>query len=162
MTVQTLTLAPGQTLGVISDTHGLLRPEAVAALAGSQLILHGGDIGKPAVLDELAKLAPVVAVRGNVDHDDWAQRIPLTRDLVINGQRLHLLHNIGELDADAARGSQVLVFGHSHKPRNERVDGILHFNPGSAGPRRFRLPVCVGRLWLEADHLQGEIITLQA
>lgn len=148
-------------IGVISDTHGLVRQEALSALEGSELILHGGDVGKAAVLEALAAIAPVVAVRGNVDCDAWAEKLPWFETLVpAAGLRIHLLHNIADLEPAEKSRSDVVVFGHSHKPRNEVEDGVLFFNPGSAGPRRFRLPVTVGRLWVDGDQVQGEIISL--
>ncbi len=145
-------------IGVISDTHGLLRPQAVAALAGSDLILHAGDIGDPSVLDELRRIAPLVAVRGNVDVGEWAQSVPETQDREIGGIRIHLLHNIGHLAPAVA--ADVVVFGHSHQPMNERRNGRLYFNPGSAGPRRFRLPIALGCLRIEGSDVSGEILEL--
>ena len=149
-------------IGVISDTHGLIRPEALAALQGSDLILHGGDIGKPEVLDALAEIAPTVAIRGNVDKGAWAEPIPWTRTLDLNGKQVHLLHNISDLQKSAESGSDfdAVIFGHSHKARNEEHNGMLYFNPGSAGPRRFKLPVTVGRLHLINGTLKGEILEL--
>ncbi|MAL98103.1 MAG: YfcE family phosphodiesterase [Alteromonadaceae bacterium] len=148
------------TVGVISDTHGLMRPEALAALDGSDLILHGGDIGKPAVLDALREVAPVEAIRGNVDTGDWAQVVPWRRNLELAGMSVHLLHNIAELEPRDVESLDAVVFGHSHKPRNETLGGVLYFNPGSAGPRRFKLPVTVGKLYLRRGHLAGEIVAL--
>lgn len=148
-------------IGVISDTHGLLRPEALSVLQGSDLILHGGDVGKAEVLETLAAIAPVIAVRGNVDRDAWAEKLPRFETLEpASGLRIHLLHNIADLEPVAKSRCDVIVFGHSHKPRNEVEEGVLFFNPGSAGPRRFRLPVTVGRLWVDGDQVRGEIIPL--
>lgn len=152
---------PGNRLiGIISDTHGLVRPEALEALAGCDLILHGGDIGKPDVLDALEAIAPVIAIRGNVDREAWADPIPLTRTLDLAGNRIHLLHNIADLPKNAAKDFDVIVFGHSHKARCEQVGATLYFNPGSAGPRRFKLPVTLGRLRLIEGELVPEIIDL--
>lgn len=146
-------------IGIISDTHGLLRPEAVSALAGSDRILHAGDIGKPQILDALSEIAPVVAIRGNVD--TWATELPDERTLEVAGRRLHLLHDIKRLAFEpAARGIDVVVAGHSHQPLIRRDDGVLYLNPGSAGPRRFALPVAVARLVVSAQGVQAEIIRL--
>ena len=148
-------------VGVLSDTHGLLRPEAVEALRGSDLILHAGDIGSPAVLEALAAVAPVQAVRGNNDVEPWALSVPETRTLELAGHRLHLLHDAKQLALDPLRaGIAVLIAGHSHKPLCERREGVLHLNPGSAGPRRFSLPVSVARLELRADGVEAELIML--
>ncbi len=138
---------PALLIGVISDTHGLLRPEAVAVLAGSDMILHAGDIGSPEVLQGLRAIAPVHAVRGNVDTGPWADRLP-TSDAVAAGDSLiYLLHDLSGLDLDPrAAGIACVVSGHSHRPAIREKDGVLFVNPGSAGPRRFRLPVAVARL----------------
>jgi len=134
-------------IGLISDTHGLMRPQALTALQGAELIIHGGDIGKPAILDQLRRLAPVVAVRGNNDTSDWAAGIPETQTLEINGLRLHVLHDVKELAADPiATGCQVVISGHSHRPSIQFREGVLFVNPGSAGPRRFTLPISVALL----------------
>ncbi len=134
-------------LGVISDTHGLLRPEALAALAGVDRILHAGDVGAPEVLDLLGRIAPVEVVRGNVDQGAWAELLPATTTVEIEGKFLYLLHDLGQLDLDPrAAGLSAVVYGHSHKPKVETHDGVLYLNPGSAGPRRFHLPVAVARL----------------
>src|SRR5205085_2838412 len=137
----------GKIVGVISDTHGLLRPEAVAALQGSDYIIHAGDVGDPEILSELAKLAPVTAVRGNVDRDKWARDLPETNVLQVGATAIFVLHDVGQLDLDprVSRFAAV-IFGHSHRPTQEMRDGVLFFNPGAAGPRRFTLPVTVGRL----------------
>jgi putative phosphoesterase len=148
-------------VGVISDTHGLLRPEAVAALRGSDIIIHAGDVGSPEVLDRLGALAPVRAVRGNVDTHSWARRLPETEAVQVGDLRLWVLHDISELDLDpAAAGFAAVVFGHSHKPSIEMRGGALYFNPGSAGPRRFKLPVTVGRLRVAAGGIRPEIVAL--
>lgn len=147
------------TVGVISDTHGLLRPEAVEALRGVAHILHAGDVGTPEILEELRKIAPVTAVRGNVDRGEWAHRLPLTEAIEFEGVSIYLLHTLDELDLKPeAAGFGVVVYGHSHKPRLEMKRGVLYFNPGSAGPRRFKLPVTVGRLLLEHGRVHGEIL----
>jgi uncharacterized protein len=134
-------------IGVISDTHGLLRPEALAALRGSDYIIHAGDIGDPVILTELAKIAPVTAIRGNVDRESWAKQIPATNVLEVQGVSIYILHNLAELDLKPeAAGFSVVVYGHSHVAQQEIKNGVLYFNPGSAGPRRFRLAVTIGRL----------------
>ncbi len=136
-------------VGVISDTHGLLRPEALSALAGSCHILHAGDIGDAAVLEELGRLAPVTAVRGNNDKGPWADKLRETELLEIAGTRIYVIHDLAQLDIDpAAEGIGVVIAGHSHKPAQRMEGGVLYLNPGSAGPRRFNLPVTVARLAL--------------
>lgn len=149
-------------VGVISDTHGLLRPEAVAALQGSDYIIHAGDIGDPKILDKLAAIAPLTAVRGNVDHGAWAQKLPATNVLEIGEVSIFVLHSLQELDLkpDAAKFAAV-VNGHSHIPKQEWMNGVLYFNPGSAGPRRFRLPVSVGRLTIEDGEIDAKILLLE-
>jgi putative phosphoesterase len=150
------------TVGVISDTHGLLRPEAVAALQGSDYIIHAGDIGDPQILDRLAEIAPVTAVRGNVDHGAWAQKIPATNVLEIGEVSIYVLHILQELalKPEAAK-FEVVVYGHSHMPKQESKNGVLYFNPGSAGPRRFRLSVSVGRLIIEGGRVDAKILSLE-
>jgi uncharacterized protein len=149
-------------IGVISDTHGLLRPEAVAALRGSDLIIHAGDVGTPEIIDELEKTAPIFTVRGNVDRGSWAVRLPATELVNVGGLSLFVLHDIAELDRDpAAAGFAAVVYGHSHVPKIERRDGVLYLNPGSAGPRRFDLPVSVGRLSMANGKLRSELVYLQ-
>jgi len=148
-------------IGVISDTHGLLRPEALAALQGAQHIIHGGDIGAPEVLAALAEIAPLTAVRGNNDKGAWAARIPDTAVFEAEGVSIYVLHDVAELDLDpAAAGFGVVIAGHSHKPSQDQRNGVLFFNPGSAGPRRFRLPICVGRLHVENGTARAELVTL--
>ena len=148
-------------LGVISDTHGLLRPEAIAALRGVQLIVHAGDIGTPEVLVGLRRLAPVVAVRGNNDHGEWARGIPLTEVVRAGTTQLYLLHDLNDLDLDpVAAGFAAVIAGHSHRPSAEVRGGVLYLNPGSAGPRRFTLPVAVARLRLGSVGLEHEIVRL--
>jgi uncharacterized protein len=150
------------TVGVISDTHGLLRPEAVAALTGVERIIHAGDIGERAVLDTLGRLAPVSAVRGNNDRGGWARDIPETEVVEIGGVAVYVLHDLHELDLDPrAAGFAAVIAGHSHQPRQEVRDGVLYFNPGSAGPRRFRLPVSLGRLTIERGRVTGTLTTLE-
>ena len=148
-------------IGVISDTHGLLRPEAIAALRGSELILHAGDVGLPEVLEALRRIAPVVAVRGNVDVDAWARRLPATEMVEAGDKTFYILHRIADLDLKP-RSARVdaVVFGHSHQPGIEWRDGVLYFNPGSAGPRRFSLPVTLGKIEIVEGKLRPEIISL--
>jgi uncharacterized protein len=150
------------TIGLISDTHGLLRPEVIQPLGGCQLILHAGDIGAPDVISELQRLAPVVAVRGNVDRDRWANRFPLTQAVEVAGTHVYVLHDVGELDLDPrTAGFQVVVFGHSHRPETIRRNGVLYVNPGSAGPRRFKLPVALAKLHLDNAEPRVEMIELK-
>jgi uncharacterized protein len=150
------------TLGVISDTHGLLRPEAVEALRGSDRILHAGDIGAPEILEALAKIAPVTAIRGNVDVAPWARALPETEIIEAGGVSIYILHDLGQLDLKPeAAGFRVVVYGHSHQAKMEEKNGVLYFNPGSAGPRRFRLPVSVGRLTIAAGKVQAELVELE-
>jgi len=131
-------------LGLISDTHGLLRPEAVAALAGSDLIIHAGDVGAPEILDRLRAVAPVVVVRGNIDAGDWANGLPETAVVQAGAVSIFVLHDLNELKIDpSAEGYRMVVSGHSHKPSQAERDGVLYLNPGSAGPRRFKLPITV-------------------
>lgn len=134
-------------VGLISDTHGLLRPEAVALLRGSDFIIHAGDVGNPRILLELAALAPVTAVRGNVDGGDWATALPEAAALTVGPATLYVIHRIEDLALDpAAAGFQAVVYGHSHRPGRYEKDRVLYVNPGSAGPRRFSLPIGLGRL----------------
>ena len=152
----------GKIVGVISDTHGLLRPEALAALQGSDYIIHAGDIDDPAILKKLAEIAPVTAVRGNVDRGAWAKKIPETNVLEIDGLDIYVLHDLNQLDLrPEAAGFAAVISGHSHVPKQEMKNGVLYFNPGSAGPRRFKLPVSVGRLLVEASKVRGEILQIQ-
>lgn len=149
-------------LGVISDTHGLLRPEAVEALRGSDMIVHAGDVGSSDVLRALAELAPVIAVRGNNDHGPWAEELPLTDAFELGRASIYVIHDVKELDVDprAARHS-VVIAGHSHRPLAETRDGVLFFNPGSAGPRRFKLPISVGHIVIEGSRVTGLLETLE-
>ena len=149
-------------VGVISDTHGLLRPEALAALRGVDHILHAGDIGAVEILDRLREIAPVSAVRGNVDRDAWAAALPETEVVDVVGVSIYVLHDIGRLNLKPrAAGFRVVVYGHSHRPKIEQKNGVIYFNPGSAGPRRFQLPVSVGRLVIGDDVVSAELIDLE-
>ena len=148
-------------LGVISDTHGLLRPEAVEALRGAQHVIHAGDVGSPEILKKLATIAPVTAVRGNVDKDPWAQQLPETQVLETGGISIYLVHNLTQLDVKPeAAGFRVVISGHSHIPKQEVRNGVLYFNPGSAGPRRFKGPVSVGRLSIDGAEVSAELVML--
>jgi uncharacterized protein len=129
-------------IGVISDTHGLLRPEAEQRLAGVDHIIHAGDIGRPEIITSLCRIAPVTAIRGNIDTADWAEAYPATTTVALGGRSIHVVHNVHDVARDPrASGIDIVISGHSHKPRIETVDGVLYLNPGSAGPRRFSLPV---------------------
>jgi uncharacterized protein len=148
-------------IGVISDTHGLLRPEAVAALTGVELIIHAGDIGNPEILPALERLAPVYAVRGNTDREGWAGKLPLTRVVEVDGVHFYVLHELFTLDLNpAVAGLAAVIYGHSHSPHLERRDGVLYLNPGSAGPRRFTLPVTLALVKVGENGLQAELIDL--
>jgi putative phosphoesterase len=149
-------------VGVISDTHGLLRPQALDALRGSALIIHAGDVGSPDVLDALRLLAPVFAVRGNVDKGAWAEQLPETEMVQVDAHLLYVLHILDELDLHPpTAGFRAVISGHTHQPKMETKDGVLYFNPGSAGPRRFNLPISVGRLVVADGNLRGEIVHLE-
>jgi putative phosphoesterase len=150
-----------KTVGLISDTHGLLRDEAVQALEGSELIIHAGDVGKPEILDALKSVAPVVAVRGNIDQGAWALKLPLTATVEAGPATIYVLHDVHQLDP-AAAGFQIVVSGHSHKPSRTERAGVLYVNPGSAGPRRFQLPVTVARVNLEQEPWNVEFIELSS
>jgi uncharacterized protein len=148
-------------VGVISDTHGLLRPQALEALRGSDLIIHAGDVGRPEVLEPLRALAPLHVVRGNVDTGAWARALPEIARIDVGGRLIYLLHNIADLDLDPpAAGFAAVIYGHSHKPSIETRDGVLWLNPGSAGPRRFDLPISLARLRVEERELIPELVTL--
>ncbi len=148
-------------IGVISDTHGLLRPEALAALRGSDHIIHAGDIGAPEILDQLSAIAPVTAIRGNIDKAAWARPLPETEAVEIAGISIYVLHDLSHLDLKPeAAGFNVVISGHSHAAKQETRNGVLYFNPGSAGPRRFQLPVTVGGLTVGGGKVRGEIITI--
>jgi len=148
-----------KTIGVISDTHGLLRPEALAALRGCDAIVHAGDVGKPEVLEQLAELAPLTAIRGNVD--TWATDLPDTAVLTFAGKRFYVIHNVKELDIDPrAAGLAAVISGHSHIPKCEAREGVLYLNPGSAGPRRFKLPVAVAKIRVRESGVEAELVSL--
>ncbi|HEY7517902.1 MAG TPA: metallophosphoesterase family protein [Methylomirabilota bacterium] len=148
-------------IGVISDTHGLVRPEALRALAGADLIVHAGDVGGPEVLEALRGVAPVVAVRGNNDRGPWAAKLAETEVVETDGRSLYVLHDLNALDLDPrAAGFDAVIAGHSHRPRIDRRDGVLYLNPGSAGPRRFRLPIAVAWLAVAPAGMDAEIVQL--
>jgi putative phosphoesterase len=150
-------------LGLISDTHGLLRPQAVDALRQSGLIIHAGDVGHPGILESLKSLAPVIAVRGNIDQGPWAKSLPETVVAEPAGVPIYVIHNIRELKLDpAAAGFRIVISGHSHKPVTLERGGVLYINPGAAGPRRFKLPITVARLDLARTPWQPEFVHLEA
>jgi uncharacterized protein len=152
---------PPLLIGVISDTHGLLRSEAMATLRDSDHIIHAGDIGSPDILEKLSEIAAVTAVRGNIDKGEWSRNLPETHVIELGGVLIYVLHDLQELDLKPkAAGFAVVVSGHSHIPKNEIRDGVLYFNPGSAGPRRFKLPVSVGRLFVENGSARGKVVEL--
>jgi putative phosphoesterase len=149
-------------IGLISDTHGLLRKEALQTLRGSELIIHAGDVGKLEILEELKKIAPVVAVRGNVDTEPWAQALPETAVADAGAAMIYILHDVNTLDLNpAAAGFHIVVSGHSHKPGKMERDGVLFINPGSAGPRRFQLPVTVAHLRVGRTSYDVEFVDLE-
>ncbi|MBD2102680.1 metallophosphoesterase family protein [Leptolyngbya sp. FACHB-261] len=151
----------GTQVGVISDTHGLLRPEAIEALKASDLILHAGDIGKPEVLEGLRAIAPVIAVRGNNDREAWAELIPERETVEVEKVAVHILHIGQELKLGSQTANvRVVITGHSHKPRLEEQGGILFLNPGSAGPRRFKLPISVAHLHIDGTEVRAQIVEL--
>lgn len=146
-------------VGVISDTHGLLRPEAIGLLRGSEHIIHAGDIGAPEVITALEHVAPVTAIRGNIDTQSWARRFPETEVVELGGVHIYVIHDVNALDLNPkAAGFSAVISGHSHQPRQEMKHGVLYFNPGSAGPKRFRLPVSVGKLEVASGRVSGEIL----
>jgi hypothetical protein len=150
------------TIGVISDTHGLVRPEAAEALRGSELIVHAGDVGNAGVLERLRAIAPTIAVRGNIDMGAWAKTLPTTEIVEVGELRLYVLHDLASLDLDPeVAGFAAVISGHSHRPSAEVREGILYLNPGSAGPRRFTLPIAMARLQVVGEHLSPEIIELR-
>jgi putative phosphoesterase len=150
-------------IGVISDTHGLLRPEALEALRGSQHIIHAGDVGSPEILEELSAIAPLTVVRGNIDNGAWALKLPETDVLEVGGASIYVLHDMAQLDLKPkAAGFAAVVSGHTHVPKQETRDGVLYFNPGSAGPRRFKLPVSLGRLIVEDGKVRGELMNVHS
>ena len=149
------------TVGIISDTHGHLRPEALEALKNSDMIVHAGDIGDPEILKKLEKIAPVTAIRGNIDRAVWAPKLATTDVLEAGGSLIYVLHDLKDLDLNPeAAGFAAVIYGHSHIAKQEMKNGVLHFNPGSAGPRRFRLPVSVGRLTVRDGELKAELVEL--
>ncbi|HZQ18774.1 MAG TPA: metallophosphoesterase family protein [Terriglobales bacterium] len=148
-------------IGVISDTHGLLRPEALDALKGSGHIIHAGDVGDPEILDRLREIAPLTVVRGNIDHGEWASKIPETEILEVGNACIYVLHILEKLDLKPeAAGLSAIIYGHSHVPKQEMKDGVLYLNPGSAGPRRFNLPITVGKLIVDGKTIRAEIVQL--
>lgn len=149
-------------VGIISDTHGLLRESALTHLQGCELILHGGDAGTPEVLSELKKIAPLKIVRGNVDRGAWAEEIPLTEVVEVEGKFIYMIHILQELDIDpAAAQMDMVIFGHSHKPDQYEKDGVLYFNPGSAGRRRFSLPITMAIMEIESNEIKINLIDLE-
>ena len=148
-------------IGIISDTHGLLRPEAIEQLAGSDHIIHAGDIGDPEVIEGLRRIAPTTAIRGNIDVGTWAKDYPDTQLVVLGGRAFYVLHNLKEIDVDpAASGFNIVVSGHSHRPRIETKAGVLYVNPGSAGPRRFKLPIALALLTISNRTIVPEIMEI--
>ena len=149
-------------VGVISDTHGLLRPEAVQALHGSEHIIHAGDIGAQDIIPALQEIAPVTAIRGNIDHELWTRQYQEIEVVELAGAHLYVIHNVHDLDLNPqAGGFAAIISGHSHRPSQKTKDGVLFFNPGSAGPRRFKLPISIGRLQIMDGKIASEIIELQ-
>jgi putative phosphoesterase len=149
-------------VGIIADTHGLIRPQALAELSGSDLIVHAGDIGAPGLIEELARIAPTLAVRGNVDTGPWAAGLPATAVVAAGDHKFYLLHDVAELDLDpAAAGFAAVIYGQSHQPAIESRDDVLFLNPGSAGPRRFTLPVTLARVRISDGVLHPDIIILE-
>jgi len=148
-------------VGVVSDTHGLLRPEVITALRGSDHILHAGDIGDPEIILVLERIAPVTAIRGNVDKAAWARRFAETEVVELSGLHIYVIHDLHTLDLDPeAAGFAAVISGHSHQPKQEVRNGVLYFNPGSAGPRRFKLPISVGRLEIVEGRVSGQILLI--
>jgi putative phosphoesterase len=148
-------------IGIISDTHGLLRPDAVKLLRGSEHIIHAGDIGSPEIIPELEKIAPVTAIRGNVDTQTWTRRFAETEVVELGGLHIYVIHDVNALDLNPkAADFAAVISGHSHQPKQETKDGVLYFNPGSAGPRRFKLPISVGRLEIADKRIKGTILTI--
>ena len=148
-------------VGVISDTHGLLRPEAIVVMRAFDHILHAGDIGDPAILDQLRRLAPLTAIRGNIDRSGRCAQLPATEWIELVGHKLYMLHDINELDLNpVAAGIAAIISGHSHKPSIRWREGVLYFNPGSAGPRRFKLPTSVGILEMQDRGIEPRIVNI--
>ena len=154
---------PGmKTIGIISDTHGLLREEAIHALKGVDLIIHAGDIGSLEVIEKLMEIAPVKAVRGNCDRGKWATKLPGTETVRMENKNIYVLHDLKELNIDPRKaGIDIVISGHSHRAKEERKDGILYINPGSAGPRRFKLPVSLARITLGSNIVDTRFINLE-
>lgn len=149
-------------VGVISDTHGLLRPEALELLRGSEHIIHAGDIGAREIVPQLESIAPVTAIRGNVDVQAWAQRYPVTEVVELGGAAFYLIHDVNALDLDPkAAGFAAVISGHSHQHRQEMRNGVLYFNPGSAGPRRFNLPLTLGQLRVIGGGIEARVLELK-
>lgn len=149
-------------IGLISDTHGLIRDQALKALQGSDVIFHAGDVGSPEIIKTLEEIAPVYAVRGNTDRGIWAQSLSMTQMVDMGRKTFYVIHDLETLGIDpASAGVDVVIYGHSHIPKAERHRGILYFNPGSAGPRRFRLPVCLGKIKIAEEQLNTEWIDLK-
>ncbi|WOH75560.1 metallophosphoesterase family protein [Bradyrhizobium sp. NDS-1] len=144
-------------IGIISDTHGLLRPEAERGLTGVDHIIHAGDIGRPEIVDALRRIAPVTAIRGNVDSGEWAHQYPDTKLMHLAGKSIYVLHDLKTLKSDPGAGIGVIVSGHSHMPKIDRVDGVLYLNPGSAGPRRFKLPITLATLEVTREDVRPKI-----
>lgn len=149
-------------VGIISDTHGLLRPEALTPFIGVERIVHAGDIGSPSVLEKLETIAHVDAIRGNNDKAPWAEALPETLLFEVRGHTIHVLHDLAQIDlSPKAAGVDIVISGHSHKPGIEEHEGVLFINPGSAGPRRFRLPIAVAKLYVADDSVRAEIVELK-
>lgn len=153
-------MASSSSIGLISDTHGLLRQEAIDALQGCDLIIHAGDVGRAGILEELRALGPLIAVRGNIDTQDWAANLPSNAIVEAHSALIYVLHDVHQLDLNPAAGFHIVISGHSHKPDRREKNGVLYINPGSAGPRRFKLPVTVARLNLLASPWAVEFINL--
>jgi putative phosphoesterase len=150
-------------IGVISDTHGILRPEALAALRDADHVIHAGDVGSPLILDQLHHIAPLTAVRGNIDSESWVCQLPKTAVVEIGSLHFYVLHNLSDLDLDPhTAGFSAVISGHSHRPVELWRDQVLYFNPGSAGPRRFTLPVTLGLLYVNGQKVSAEIVHLLA
>ena len=152
---------PSVSIGVISDTHGLLRPEAIQAFKGSEYIIHAGDVGEPSILEELGRLAPTTAIRGNIDREPWASALPESTQITLAGHNICILHDLKRLHLDPKTASiSVVVSGHTHKPSKQMKDGVLYLNPGSVGPRRFSLPISMAKLKLHSQRVEAELIEL--
>ena len=153
-------MAGHRTIGVISDTHSLLRPEALAALRGSDVIVHAGDVGDPSVLEPLRAIAPLYVVRGNIDRGPWADELPHSERFEFEGKTVYLVHDPAHIEVDSqATPVDLVITGHTHHPKLEERDGVLYVNPGSAGPRRFKLPVAIARVDLRRGRLRGELVS---